>query len=181
MAMGLSRPDNSRARPSSLLKRDEDYKKIFSSSVPLPVYLWLAKSQKVVDAFLASEAANTTTQERTNLRFHLAMVAAATLLMRRVYDPANLNSVASEEHDIGEADLAQCLLHLRESFAQFAKQTGDAPDKIAKGPDFVKLSPGTRIPSRPGRDPDGFLRLVERSLRLVDRFAHYGCWSMSLQ
>jgi len=46
MAMGLSRPDNSRARPSSLLKRDEDYKKIFSSSVPLPVYLWLAKSQK---------------------------------------------------------------------------------------------------------------------------------------
>jgi hypothetical protein len=50
MAMGLSRPDNSRARPSSLLKRDEDYKIIFSSSVPLPIYLWLAKSQKVVDA-----------------------------------------------------------------------------------------------------------------------------------
>jgi len=149
MAMGLSRPDNSRARPSSLLKRDEDYKKIFSSSVPLPVYLWLAKSQKVVDAFLASEAANATTQERTNLRFHLAMVAAATLLIRRVYDPANLNSVASEEHDIGEADLAQCLLHLRESFAQFAKQTGDPPDKIAKGPDFVSFLLGRVFPAVP--------------------------------
>ena len=123
MAMGLSRPDNSRARPSSLLKRDEDYKKIFSSSVPLTVYLWLAKSQKAVDAFLASEAANATTQERTNLRFHLAMVAAATLLGRRVYDPAQLNSAPSEERNISEADLAQCLLDLRESFAKFEENT----------------------------------------------------------
>lgn len=49
MAMGLSRPDNSRARPSSLLKRDEDYKRIFSTATSLEVYLWLAQSQKTVD------------------------------------------------------------------------------------------------------------------------------------
>jgi hypothetical protein len=145
MAMALSRPDNSRARPSSLLKRDDDYKKIFSSSVPLPIYLWLGKSQKAVDAFLASEAANA--QERTNLRFHLAMTAAATLAGHRIYDPAQLNPIASEERDIGEADLAQCLLDLRESFAKFAEQTGDTPDKIAKGPEFVTFLLGRVFPA----------------------------------
>ncbi len=145
MAMALSRPDNSRARPSSLLKRDDDYRKIFSSSVPLPIYLWLARSQKAVDAFLASEAANA--QERTNLRFHLAMVAAATLAGHRIYDPSQLNPIASEERDIGEANLAHCLLGLRESFKEFAELTGDAPDKIAKGPDFVSFLLGRVFPA----------------------------------
>lgn len=46
MAMGLSEPDNSRARPSSLLKRDADYKRIFNENVPLAVYLWLAQTQR---------------------------------------------------------------------------------------------------------------------------------------
>ena len=54
-------------------------------------------------------------------------------------DPAQLNPIASEERDIADADLAQCLLDLREGFAKFVKQTGDAPDKIAKGPEFVSF------------------------------------------
>ena len=150
MAMGLSRPDNSRARPSSLLKRDDDYKKIFSSSVPLPVYLWLAKSQKAIDAFLASEPAGATTQERTNLRFHLAMIATAMLVGHRIHAPAQLGSIAIDESGIGEADLAGCLLELRESFARFEANTGDAADKIAKGPAFVKfLLDGMFPPSAP--------------------------------
>jgi len=59
MAMGLSQPNNSRARPSSLLKRDEDYSRIFSHDVALPTYLWLAEAQKTIDAFLVSTEAGT--------------------------------------------------------------------------------------------------------------------------
>jgi hypothetical protein len=44
MAMGLGRPDDSRGRPSSLLKKDDEYALIFSDSVPLEVYLWAAKT-----------------------------------------------------------------------------------------------------------------------------------------
>ena len=54
MAVGLSRPNDSRARPTSLLKTDTNYETIFSSAVPLGVYLWAAKAQKEVDAFLLS-------------------------------------------------------------------------------------------------------------------------------
>ena len=69
MAVGLSRPDDSRARPSSLLKFDRDYKTIFSTEIPLEVYLWAARAQKEVDAFLQTPEAGASIPERTNLRF----------------------------------------------------------------------------------------------------------------
>jgi AIPR protein len=147
MAMGLSRPDNSRARPSSLLKRDEDYDKIFSDSVPLPIYLWLAKSQKAVDAFLLSEDAGVTTQERTNLRFHLAMVAATRLLGARVHAPGQLSQLASIDRAITDADLALCLGELRESFSLYADKSGDTADKVAKGPKFIDVLLGQVLPA----------------------------------
>jgi hypothetical protein len=139
MAMGLSRPDNSRARPSSLLKRQEDYDRIFSASVPLPIYLWLAKSQKAVDAFLLSEGAGATSQERTNLRFHLAMVATTKLLGIRVHAPVQLEQLATNDRAITDTDLTGCLAELRESFSLYADASGDAADKVAKGPSFVEF------------------------------------------
>ena len=138
MAMGLSRPDNSRARPSSLLKRDEDYQKIFSDKIPLTTYLWLAKAQKAVDSFLSSEAAGIATHERTNLRFHLAMLAATRLVDSRVYAPQQLSAAVNDGRSITDADLSSCLEHLRSSLASYAEKTGDAADKVFKGPDFVE-------------------------------------------
>lgn len=139
MAMGLSRPDNSRARPSSLLKRDDDYNRIFSSTIPLEVYLWLAQSQKAVDAFLLSEAAVATAQERTNLRFHLSMIAATRLADARVQNPAQLHPVVLAMTSIADANLEACLAVLRRSFFQQEARTGDGPDKIAKGTEFVEV------------------------------------------
>lgn len=139
MAMGLSRPDNSRARPSSLLKRDEDYRKIFSANIPLEVYLWMAKSQKAVDAFLLSEAAGTSAQERTNLRFHLSMIAAARLLQARVHNPAQLQTIAAAGTPITEVDLKASLALLQKSLSARVDTTGDGPDKIVKGPRFIEV------------------------------------------
>ena len=39
MAVGLSRPNDSRARPTSLIKKQEEYDSLFSQSVELSVYL----------------------------------------------------------------------------------------------------------------------------------------------
>ncbi len=139
MAMGLSRPDNSRARPSSLLKRDEDYERIFSRALPLNVYLWLAQSQKAIDAYLRSEVDDATAQERTNLRFHLAMVAAARLVGGAVKAPGQLSRVVTDNVPISEANLSACLTELRTSFASFASVSGDSADKIAKGQEFVNF------------------------------------------
>ena len=137
MAMGLSRPDNSRARPSSLLKRDDDYRKIFSKEIPVEIYLWLAQAQKAVDAFLSSESADISTQERANLKFHIAMVAAARLTGGQVRSPKQLKGVVDAGTSIADANLPVCLGIVRESFAAFASKDGDALDKVAKGSMFV--------------------------------------------
>lgn len=137
MAMGLSSPDNSRARPSSLLKSDADYAKIFSQQIDLPTYLWAAVAQKAVDSFLVSESAAAPTAERTNIRFHLAMVAATRLVGQRIYDPAQLKQVVQESRLITEAGLEACLADLRAWMGAYAAKTGDGQDKIAKSSGFV--------------------------------------------
>jgi hypothetical protein len=147
MAMGLSEPDNSRARPSSLLKRDDEYNKIFSADIPVKIYLWLAQSQKAVDAFLLSEGAQATAQERTNLKFHLAMVAAARLVGSRVYAPGQLRKVVDAGTPITAADLPDCWAVVRESFAKRVSDLGDAPDKVAKGPEFVDFLLDRALPA----------------------------------
>jgi len=139
MAMGLSRPDDSRARPSSLLKRDEDYRKIFSDSIGLEIYLWVAKAQRQVDAFLKSLGAALSATERTNLRFHLSMVASARLLGGRVYAPAQLATIAKDDRDIAQADLPACLKSLQGYYTDREQLTGDPSDKIAKSAPFVSF------------------------------------------
>lgn len=137
MAMGLGRPDDSRARPSSLLKRDEDYGFIFSEDIDLPVYLWAAKSQKTVDKFLLLEG-DITPSERTNLRFHLAMLAATRLAGKRIEAPSDLRALAESDVSILEADLGSCLADVRAAYAA-SGSVEDSMDKIAKGPELVHI------------------------------------------
>lgn len=92
---------------------------------------------EAVDAFLLAEAAAATAQERTNLRFHLSMIAAARLLGSRVWNPAQLRAIVSAKTPITDADLPACLAVPRNSFAQRSAKTCDGLDKIAKEPEFV--------------------------------------------
>lgn len=138
MAMGLSRPDNSRARPSSLLKRNDDYARIFTSKIPLKLYLWFAQSQKEVDSFLSTDP-SVTTQEKTNLRFHLSMIATTKLLGRKINSPIQLKAFteAPTAKSILDADLTISLKQLKDGFKIYQAKTGDASDKIAKGSGFI--------------------------------------------
>ena len=129
---------SSRARPSSLLKKDADYATIFSEKVPLSVYLWLATAQKAVDAALQADTP-ISAQERTNLRFHVAMVAVAKLLGTKVHSPVQVEPLAKARRDIAEADLAGCVQLVRDCVRGRAAQTGDTSDKIAKGRELVSL------------------------------------------
>jgi len=138
MAIGLSRPDDARARPSSLLKSDSEYKAIFSEAIDLDVYLWAARAQREVDAFIQSPESNATPLERTNLRYHLAMLAAATLIGARVHHPSQLLTLALADRKLADADLTVCLEALRMTLKQLMDSSGESMDKIAKGRQFVE-------------------------------------------
>ena len=137
MAIGLSRPHDARARPSSLLKTDENYKTIFSDQVPLVVYLWVAKVQREVDAFLRSDEANASNPERTNLRFHLSMLATARLFGSQVHVPQELSALAKDGSRVAEADLPACLEALRSTMRGLLEKRNESADKVAKGREFV--------------------------------------------
>ena len=138
MALGLSRPDDARARPSSLLKSDADYVQIFSDDTPLNVYLWAARAQKEVDAFLQSSLANATALERTNLRFHLSMLAAARLMSKPVVEPRQLQAFADDDTSLADAGLLSCLNELRKMLMKRIADSAESMDKIAKGRQFVE-------------------------------------------
>ncbi|MFD5902005.1 AIPR family protein [Streptomyces microflavus] len=137
MAMGLSQPHNSRARPSSLLKRNDEYSRIFSKSIALPIYLWAARRQKEIDLFLLSTHHQTSASERTNLRFHMSMLAVARLLGRRVFNPAQLRGVAEEGKDFSDLDLAAVLAELKQYYLDYAKLKAGSMEKNAKSGEFV--------------------------------------------
>lgn len=82
MSILLQRPDDARARPSSLLKKDEDYAKVFSPDLPIDVYRVCAAIVKRVDTLLRTDD-NLDARERNNLRFYVAMHLAAVATGRR--------------------------------------------------------------------------------------------------
>ncbi len=96
-AMGLFRPDLARGKPSSLLKSNEDYLKVFNSSIELDIYYWVAKTQRSVDTFIVSEDAQATIQQKSNLKYHLSMLVAEHLNGGPVRQPRQLKRLAAED------------------------------------------------------------------------------------
>ncbi len=136
MAIGLSRPDHARARPTSLVKDDRHYASIFSQRIPLNVYLWTVRVQRYVDAFFHSHMENAT--ERTNLRFHLSMLATARLFGGRVRNPKQLLTLADSNPILSEDNLLSCLETLRNVIREMGEDQNVTPDKIAKRLEFVE-------------------------------------------
>jgi len=135
MAIGLSEPDNSRARPTSLMKRGEDCDRVFHGSVDLAVYLWATVTMKQVDAFLRSDAAPGGESEKRELRFHVAMWLVARRLGRKTYHPGQLRELL--DVSFGEDELyaaMEDLLRLLESYPERATRP---LDRIAKSREFV--------------------------------------------
>lgn len=91
-AIGLSRPNDARARPTTLLNNPADYAEIFNPQVDLDVYLWIASTQRHIDSLLVNEAEQ---YLRTNLRFHVSCYLVTKLLGFRTYGPRQLRDIAA--------------------------------------------------------------------------------------
>jgi hypothetical protein len=135
MAICLAEPDSARARPSSLIKNEDDYARVFDPALPLSIYMWAAKLQKSIDLFLRSDEAKATAAERTNLKFHLATLVVADALGRRVFAPKQVESLVDNERT--EEDFKASLKKLRKAFASYQTRHSQPMDRVAKSRDFV--------------------------------------------
>jgi hypothetical protein len=77
MSISMQRPDDARARPSSLLKRDDDYAKIFNPEHPIELYLVAGKLVKAVQSYLRARE-DLQPKDKNNLLFYATMYAAST-------------------------------------------------------------------------------------------------------
>ena len=79
IAILLKRPNDARARPSSLLKEDANYFTIFDVTHPMPLYLKCIQILKRMESYLTSRFTEISSLEVNNFKFHLAMYSSLLL------------------------------------------------------------------------------------------------------
>lgn len=99
MSISMQRPDNARARPSSLLKRDEDYTKIFSTEYPIEIYHVAAKLIKAIQSYLRGRD-DLQPKDKNNIIFYVAMYVASRLTGKAKPNITELAKINPEKIDL---------------------------------------------------------------------------------
>lgn len=132
MAIILREADNARARPSSLIKRESDYERVFSESISPPIYLLCAKTMKRIDNFLRNIPGP---QLKINFKFHLAMLATIKLIDKKDYEAADLDLIS--ENNYSDDLLIDSLEKIVKLAIEYSKEHELSFERIAKSKDFI--------------------------------------------
>lgn len=130
MAIVLAKPDQARARPSSLLKDDKNYALVYSPDYPIDLYLLCALVTKSVESFLRSDTSGLDARDRNNLRFYVAM--HATYLLAEKWKPTP-KDIGELDPDLVNSDLLTKSLGVVKTHYSALGGT----DAVAKGSDLV--------------------------------------------
>jgi hypothetical protein len=131
MAIVLQRPDTARARPSSLIKRDEEYHKLFNHDYPIEIYRASSQILKQTEIYLA-EHTDIQATDRTNMKFYVAMVACQEALKKSSPSAVDVASLAGSSLDPGVLDGAYQIVRTE-------YQTLGSTDQAAKGSELVAV------------------------------------------
>lgn len=128
MAITLQKPDSARARPSTLINSDTEYKKIFSLDKPIDMYLKTVQIMKAVESFLKPENCDFQLERKTitNIKFYVAMVVSIKLL-------GDKQDIENKLALLPNVDISEEIL--RESLELVLKEFNElgATDQVAKG------------------------------------------------
>jgi hypothetical protein len=132
MAITLLKPDSARARPSTLINSDTEYKKIFSLDKPIDIYLKTIQIMKSVEFFLKPENCYIQLERKiiTNIKFYVAMVVSIKLVGGAMNIENNLAQLPKV--DISKEILKESMKIVLDEFNLLG-----ATDQVAKGPVLV--------------------------------------------
>ncbi len=131
MSVVLQRPSAARSRPTSLLKKNEEYERIFSNAYPIHLYYVCATLLKSVETYLKSDDANLEIQDRNNLKFYVAMHLSAALAVAAKPTPKQIADIDSGQ--ITDMSIATSLKVVRPLYENLGGN-----DKVSKGPELVE-------------------------------------------
>lgn len=128
MAIMLLKPDSARARPSTLINSDVEYKKIFSLDKPIDIYLKAIQIMKAVESYLKIENCDIQLERKTiaNIKFYVAMMVGIKLA-------DSSHEVEKKLSELPNVDASKEILN--ESLQQVLTNFNSlgATDQIAKG------------------------------------------------
>jgi hypothetical protein len=131
LACALGDPASARARPSSLIKRDEDYIRIFNETYPLGVYYTSAALTLSVEDALRSDECGIPRSHWNNIRFYAAMLAAMRLMGSRMPSAPKMAEV-----DVSMATREVLLASILDVWTEYQALGGTDP--IAKGAELKR-------------------------------------------
>ncbi len=130
MAIMLQRPNDARARPSSLLKKDTEYETVFNRGYPISLYLVCASIMKTIDSSIRDEKYHLNRKDQTNLRFYSAMYLSCLLAGKAV--PGAQEIAAIMVPTATATMLGEAISSVDKEYAALG-----ASDQVAKGVDLV--------------------------------------------
>lgn len=132
MATNLLKPDSARARPSTLINSDTEYRKIFSLDYPIDIYLKVIQIMKTVEVYLKPENCGIELERKTitNIEFYVAMMVSIGLAGSK--EDVSTKLAALPAITIAQELLAKSLETVLQEFNNLG-----ATDQVAKGPDLV--------------------------------------------
>jgi len=134
MAITLLKPDSARARPSTLINSNVEYKKIFSLDSPIDVYLKAIHIMKAVEQYLKPDNCGTELERKTitNIKFYVAMMVAVNLVNGK-------NNMLEKISNLEIIEITKEILDksLQRVLEEFNKLGGT--DQVAKGSQLVEI------------------------------------------
>lgn len=135
MAVILHMPDYARARPTSLIKRQEDYQRVFNASLGLKIYLVCARLMKKIDNFIRNHASEYKMRDKTDLKFHILMTLIAKLTGTKDYQVADVEALL--EVDIQQDILDETVSEVVKSARSYSRKNKIPIEKLVKTREFV--------------------------------------------
>lgn len=132
MAITLLKPDSARARPSTLINSDSEYKKIFSLDLPIDIYLKVIQIMKSVESYLKPENCGVNLERKTitNIKFYVAMLVGIEISGSKNNIVTSISEIPSIK--ISDEYLSTSMAKALSVFTELGET-----DQVAKGSEFV--------------------------------------------
>lgn len=132
MAITLLKPDSARARPSTLINSDTEYRKIFSLDLPIDIYLKTVQIMKAVENFLKPENCGQELERKTitNIKYYVAMIVSIKYVGGKEDIGKELSAIPSV--NLTNEVLQEALTCVLDEFNSLG-----ATDQVAKGSELV--------------------------------------------
>ena len=135
MTIVMKEPNIARARPSSLVKNEQLYPKLFSESINPSFYLFCAQTMRKIENVLKSEIEDFTYQEKTNLKLHIGMVTIMKTLCNADYFHQDVESL--QISDISEGIIISASSTTINLAREYKNSNNTSLERLAKSKGFV--------------------------------------------